>query len=232
MFVNNLKICGITTRETACFCADCGVGALGVVFFKKSPRCVTPEQARALFLGLPDAVARVGVFVDEPAEELIAAAKAAALTTVQLHGSEPLETVLALQRAGFRAIKVLKSAGKKLLEDASRLPPTVGILVECGRGTLPGGNGAAWKWSEAAPLAEQRAFALAGGLTPQNLPEAARQSKASAWDVSSGVESAPGKKDHEAILELVKTARAMTSGGSAPFWLTATANVHPTHPTR
>ena len=218
MFVNNLKICGITTRETASFCADCGVGALGVVFFKNSPRCVTPEQARGLFEGLPEAVARVGVFVDEPAEEL--------------HGSEPPETVLAVLRAGFRAIKVLKTAGKKLLEDASRLPPTVGILVECGRGTLPGGNGAAWKWSEAAPLAEQRVFALAGGLTPQNLTEAARQSKASAWDVSSGVETAPGKKNHGAILELVKTARALTPGGSAPFWLTDTANVHPTHPTR
>ena len=222
----NLKICGITTRETARFCAASGVGALGVIFYRKSPRYVAPEQARSLFEGLPAAVARVGVFVDESAGAVIAAAQAAAITTVQLHGGEPLETVLGAQRAGFRVVKVLKSTGKKLLEEASRLPPTVGILVECGHGTLPGGNGAAWSWAEAAPLAGLRPFAVAGGLTPQNLAEAARLSQAAAWDVSSGVENAPGKKNHEAILELVKTARTIASCGPERFWLEAGGTHH------
>ena len=226
MMITNLKICGITTRETARFCAENGVGALGVIFYRKSPRRVTPEQARSLFEDLPAAVARVGVFVDEPADGVVAAAHAAALTAVQLHGDEPLETVLGAQRAGFRVVKVLKSAGKKLLEDASRLPPTVGILVECGRGTLPGGNGAAWSWAEAAPLAALRPFAVAGGLTPQNLAEAARLSRAAAWDVSSGVENAPGKKNHETILELVKTARMIAPSSPEPFWLEAGGTHH------
>ena len=203
MYLPNLKICGITTRDTACFCAEAGAGALGAVFFKQSPRYVTPQQARALFERLPAHVARVGVFVDMPADELLAVAREAALDTVQLHGQEPLETVRAAQRAGFRVIKVLKVTGEKLLEQASALPATVGILVECGRGTLPGGNGAVWNWAEAAPLAECRPFALAGGLTPLNLAEAARLSKAVAWDISSGVETAPGVKDHGAILRTV-----------------------------
>ena len=205
MTIANLKICGITSRDTARFCAEAGAGALGAVFFKKSPRYVTPQQARNLFEGLPARVARVGVFVDLPAEELLAAAREAALDTVQLHGQEPLETVCAAQRAGFRVIKVLKVTGEKLLEQARVLPETAGILVECGRGTLPGGNGAAWNWADAAPLAALRPFALAGGLTPQNLAEAAALSKAVAWDVSSGVETTPGVKDHQAIIRAIKT---------------------------
>ena len=93
----------------------------------------------------------------------------------------------------------------ELLEQARALPATAGILVECGRGTLPGGNGAAWNWADAEPLAALRPFALAGGLTPQNLAEAAALSKAVAWDVSSGVETTPGVKDHQAIIRAIKT---------------------------
>lgn len=205
MLTQNLKICGITDPETARFCADAGVGALGAVFFRKSPRAVTPDHARAMFADLPRHVARVGVFVDRPVAEVIAMARQAALDTVQFHGSEPLEDLLAAQRAGFRVIKVLKVAGDSLLKAAAALPETVGVLVECGKGTLPGGNGAVWSWAEAAPLAALRPFALAGGLTPENIGEAARLSRAVAWDLSSGVESAPGVKNQSAILKTVKT---------------------------
>jgi len=216
--LHNLKICGITARETARFCADAGVGALGAVFFKMSPRCVTPQQARMLFADLPPHVARVGVFVDTPAEELIAIAREAALDTVQLHGSETLRDIAAAQAAGLHVIKVLKVTGGKLLAAARGVPETAGILVECGAGALPGGNGAAWDWADAAPLAETRPFALAGGLTPGNLAEAARISKAAAWDVSSGVETAPGIKDHRAILDLLEAAHKIGSSPHTTFW--------------
>ncbi len=214
----NLKICGITTRETARFCADHGVGALGAVFFPKSPRHVSPEHARRMFEGLPDRVARVGVFVDTPSEELIAAARTAGLDTVQLHGNESLDTVTAAQKAGFRVIKVVKITGTALVETAQSLPLSAGILVECGLGTLPGGNGAAWQWADAAPLAGLRPFALAGGLTPQNLEQAAALSGASAWDLSSGVETAPGIKDHEAILKLTDNLRRWCPSHQPSFW--------------
>ncbi|MDD4017699.1 MAG: phosphoribosylanthranilate isomerase, partial [Kiritimatiellae bacterium] len=87
MNLPNLKICGITTRETASFCAEAGVGALGAVFFKKSPRYVTASQTRAMFEALPTHLARVGVFVNTSAEEMIAIAREADLDTVQMHGS-------------------------------------------------------------------------------------------------------------------------------------------------
>lgn len=217
MILHNLKICGITTRETARFCADCGVEALGAVFYAKSPRHVTPQKARAMFEGLPPRVARVGVFVDLPADELLATARAAALDTVQLHGSEPAATVAAALAAGFRVIKVLKTTGPALLDAARAVPDAAGLLVECGKGTLPGGNGAAWNWADAAPLAAVRPFALAGGLTPDNLETAARLSQASAWDLSSGVESAPGVKDHAAIRRLAEN-WCLPPNLNAPFW--------------
>jgi len=205
MFIPNLKICGITTRDTACFCAEAGAGALGAVFYKKSPRYVTPPHARMLFEGLPRAVARVGVFVDTPSDELLATAREAQLDTIQLHGNESLIDIEAAQQADFHVIKVLKVSGRQLVDAASQLPASVGILVECGKGTLPGGNGSVWNWADAALLATVRPFALAGGLTPQNLVAAASLSKALAWDISSGVENAPGIKDHAAILKTLET---------------------------
>jgi phosphoribosylanthranilate isomerase len=199
-------------------CAEAGAGALGAVFFEKSPRNVTPAQARFLFDGLPEAIARVGVFVDTHPEAVIAIARAAALDTVQLHGSESLETIEAIRRAGFHVVKVLQSTGDELVAAARALPPQVGILVECGKGTLPGGNAAIWNWGAAAPLAELRPFAIAGGLHLQNLAVAARASRASGFDVSSGVESAPGLKDEAAVRAFVQAAAALPSPLSPFSW--------------
>ena len=218
MNLPNLKICGITTRETARFCAEAGVGALGAVFFKKSPRYVTAKQARAMFEALPTHLARVGVFVNTSAEEMIAIAREAALDTVQMHGTEPQADIDKVEGAGFLVVKVLVATGENLLKAARALPASVGILVECGQGILPGGNGAAWRWEDAAPLADLRPFAVAGGLTPQNFLKAARLSRATAWDVSSGVETAPGIKGHDRIRALVNTAMRHNDPSSPPFW--------------
>jgi phosphoribosylanthranilate isomerase len=209
--LHNLKICGITSPATARFCAEAGVGALGAIFYRKSPRYVSPAQAREIFDGLPPHVARVGVFVDLTAEEVAAVARDAQLTTVQLHGDEPGEVAQALAQTGLRVIKVLKVAGGVLLESARRFPAHIGLLVECGKGALPGGNGAAWNWSAAAALADLRPFALAGGLTPDNLAAAAAASRAAAWDLSSGVETAPGVKDHAAIARAAAALRDFLS---------------------
>ena len=201
-----IKICGITRRPDALFCAAAGVGALGAVFYGKSPRNVSPAQARYLFEDLPAPIARVGVFVDASAAAMIATARAAALDTVQMHGEETMETIHAVMDAGFHVVKVLGRRGEDWLAAARALPPPVGLLVECGQGVLPGGNAAVWNWSAAAPLAEIRPFAIAGGLHPLNLAAAARASRASGFDVSSGVESAPGVKDEAAVRAFLQAA--------------------------
>ena len=201
-----IKICGITRRPDALFCAEAGVGALGAVFYGKSPRHVSPAQARYLFEDLPAQIARVGVFVDASAEAMIATARAAALDTVQMHGEESMTTIHAVLDAGFHVVKVLDRLGDELLAAARALPPQVGLLVECGKGVLPGGNAAIWNWSAAATLAGIRPFAIAGGLHAMNLAVAARSSRAFGFDVSSGVESAPGVKDEAAVRAFLQAA--------------------------
>lgn len=206
MFLPHVKICGITRRQDALFCAEAGAGALGAVFYPKSPRNVSPDQARRMFAGLPAQIARVGVFVNASAETMIAIGREATLDTVQMHGEDTVEVIEAVCRAGFHVVQAIKRTGKELLTVARALPPQVDILVECGRGALPGGNGLAWNWKQASPLAQFRSFAIAGGLNAENLAMVARDSRADGFDASSGVESAPGRKDEAAVRAFLRAA--------------------------
>ncbi len=201
-----LKICGITRYQDACLCADAGAGALGVVFYSRSPRNVTPEQARDLFLGIPTEIARVGVFVNHPVSDIITIARTVMLDTVQLHGDEPTDDILELQQAGYPVVKVLKAGGPRLLTAAQALPPHTRILVECGQGILPGGNAAVWDWGSAAILADTHSFAIAGGLDSDNLAIAAHAARASGFDASSSLEAEPGIKNPTAVLSFVQAA--------------------------
>ncbi len=219
MPLKNLKICGITSAATAEYCAAIGVGALGAIFYPPSPRNLTAQKAREIFINVPDKIARVGVFVDQPLNEVLAIAEQARLTTLQLHGCELPQTALELARHGYRVVKVLKQTGVELMRAAARLPATIGIMVECGAGILPGGNGTSWDWAAAAPLAEQRRYALAGGLTPANIVTAMRLSAATACDLSSGVEQVPGIKNHAAIAAVAQALKEARLTTTPPcFW--------------
>lgn len=207
-----LKVCGLTDPGDARFCADAGAAALGAVFYPPSPRNVSPERAAEVFADVPPDVVRVGVFVDAPAAAILRAARVAGLAVAQLHGAEPPALAAELLAAGLRVLKVLR--GGDLAAEAARYPAGTRLLVECGRGALPGGNGAAWDWGAARVLAP-RPFALAGGLGPANLAAAAAASGAVFFDLSSAVESAPGVKDRAKILAAVAAARA--AGGDPGF---------------
>jgi phosphoribosylanthranilate isomerase len=207
-----LKICGLTDPADARFCAEAGAAALGAVFYPPSPRNVSPERAAEVFADVPPDVARVGVFVDATAADILRAARIAVLGVAQLHGAEPPALAAELLAAGLRVVKVLR--GGDLAAEAARFPDGTRFLVECGRGALPGGNGAAWDWSAARALSPLP-FALAGGLSPDNLAVAASASGAVFFDLSSSVESRPGQKDRELVLAAVTAAR--TSGGNSDF---------------
>ena len=207
-----LKICGLTDPGDARFCAQAGAAALGAVFYPPSPRNVSPERAAEVFADVPPDVARVGVFVDATAADILRAARIAGLGVAQLHGAEPPALAAELLAAGLRVLKVLR--GGDLAAEAARFPDGTRFLVECGRGALPGGNGAAWDWSAARALSPLP-FALAGGLGPDNLAAAATASGAVFFDLSSSVESFPGRKDRGKVLAAVAAARA--PGGDAAF---------------
>ena len=203
-----VKICGLTTPAAAAACAAAGASAIGMVFHPASPRDLTPEQARKIAAVVPKGVARVGVFVDQDADAILRIAEQVGLDTVQLHGDWRDLPIEAFQARGLRVVCVLRSNGGDLLADERRTPPDAGVLVECGRGSLPGGNGVSWNWTGAAVLHSVRPFAIAGGLTPETVADAIRVSAASAVDVSSGVESSPGVKDLSRVAAFIAAVRA------------------------
>lgn len=201
-----VKICGLTQADEACACAEAGADAIGLIFYPPSPRFVSIEQASVIAQSLPKHVISVGVFVDLPVESMIYTAKTVGFKTIQLHGNETPFTIRILKNEGFQVIKAVRSSGEQLLLDANEFNYADHLLIEASRGELPGGNGAAWNWSEAAVLAPQ-SFLLAGGLNADNVTQAVTDSKASAVDISSGAESSPGRKDISKVKSIISNVR-------------------------
>ena len=202
-----VKICGLTRVDEAVACAAAGAHAIGLVFYPRSRRCISAETAREIRRALPPAVACVGVFVDAPPETVLQIARTAALDAVQLHGCEPPEVVEQLRREGLFVIKALFAERAPAFEDAPRYCASA-FLVECGQGALPGGNALAWDWSAASGIGLESALILAGGLTPLNAGQAICAASPDALDVSSGVETAPGRKDIRKVEAFIRAATA------------------------
>lgn len=197
-----IKICGITIVEDALACAAMGVDAIGLVFYPKSPRYVDPDQAARISSVLPPAIARVGVFVNESYESMMAAVSACKLSAVQLHGQEPPELIKKLANHDFDIIKCLYLKGCPAI-DAAGSYNACSFLLECAAGMLPGGNAMTWDWSDAGKFAENYPTIIAGGLNPHNVAEAIRAATPDAVDVSSGVETLPGRKDRNMMRDFI-----------------------------
>ncbi|MFW6334113.1 MAG: phosphoribosylanthranilate isomerase [Desulfosalsimonas sp.] len=208
-----IKICGITRPEDALACAAWGADAAGLVFYPKSPRFVSLSQAARTASVLPGHIARVGVFVNETYETVMETAANCGLSAVQLHGAEPPQQVEKLRDAGLCVIKCLYVNGSPSIAEADNYPASA-FLVECSAGVLPGGNAKTWDWGAARGFAENRPAIIAGGLTPDNVGKAIEQARPDAVDVSSAVESAPGKKDTTKVRDFIFAVRL--SGISNP----------------
>jgi phosphoribosylanthranilate isomerase len=207
-----VKICGLTRAEDVAAVAAAGGAYGGFVFFLKSPRNVTPDQARALALLAPPGLAKVALVVDADDAALDAITQAVPLDMLQLHGHETPERVLAV-RARY-GLPVMKAVG--VAEEADL--PKIGLYAQVAdqilidakppKGVdLPGGNGLAFDWRLIAGKRWAKPWMLAGGLTPENVAEAVAMTGARQVDVSSGVESAPGLKDAGRITAFVQAAQ-------------------------
>jgi phosphoribosylanthranilate isomerase/indole-3-glycerol phosphate synthase/phosphoribosylanthranilate isomerase len=202
-----IKVCGLTEVDEAIQCAELGADAIGMVFYPPSPRNLSPKAAREIAVNLPRGVRKVGVFVDEPFVQIVNIAQLCGLDFVQLHGCESPEMVDALRLAGLSVIKALFAKKPPFLSQADHYRASA-FLVEGGAGeSLPGGTGLGWQWSEAAKPEALRPCILAGGLNPQNVGEAILQFGPDAVDVSSGVESAPGRKDGDKVRAFIEAVR-------------------------
>jgi phosphoribosylanthranilate isomerase len=191
-----VKICGITRRQDAELAVELGADALGFIFWSGSPRRVDPARVAAIGKGLPSSVARVGVFVDAPPDEVRAVAHEAALDTVQLHGSEAVEEY---RLPGVTLIKSFDLAHGADAGRAIALPRHVTPLVDAHDRVRRGGTGRAANWERAAEVARARPMLLAGGLTAETVSAAVALVHPWGVDVSSGVESSPGVKSAERL---------------------------------
>ncbi len=193
-FKPQVKICGLTRIDQALACAELGADAIGLVFYSKSPRYVSTDQARSITDALPPQIKTVGVFVNETVDHIKQTAARCGLQAVQLHGQEGPAAVAALIDAGLMVIKALFQTREPDFAAAADYPASA-FLVECGQGPLPGGNAMAWRWDAAREVSDNRPLILAGGLAANNVVAAALAGDADAVDVSSGVELRPGEKD-------------------------------------
>jgi phosphoribosylanthranilate isomerase len=186
-----VKICGVTTPEDARLAASCGASAVGLVCWSGSPRAVTREQARAIVRALPPFVSAVGVFVNQ-VDEALDLARDLGLSAVQFHGDEPAESY---RDFPWRVIKAIAVRGDEAGRATADVPAAATVLLDAHDLEKRGGTGRAIDWSVAAGIARERPIILSGGLNAANVAEAIRVVAPYAIDVSSGVESAPGRKD-------------------------------------
>ena len=189
-----IKICGLTRVNEAIQCAEQGADAIGLVFYSRSPRNITSAIAREISLALPKRIMKIGVFVNETYAGIMEKVESCKLNGAQLHGNESPQLVESLLKENLIVIKALFAEKKPFLNEAAKYHPSA-YLAECGSGDLPGGNALEWNWKKARRFGEQYPLILAGGLSPENISRAIYESMPDAVDISSGVESQPGKKD-------------------------------------
>jgi phosphoribosylanthranilate isomerase len=194
-----VKICGITRAEDADAAVALGAHAIGFLFWPESPRFIEPARAREIAYRLPPSVMSVGVFVNQTAEHINSVVNLVGLKTVQLHGDETPEFAATL------AIPAIKALTVDAPIDA--WPVDTMILLDAGDPQRRGGTGQTIDWSVAAGIASRRRTILAGGLTPENVAAAVARVRPFGVDVSSGVESAPGVKDHQRLRALFEAMR-------------------------
>ena len=199
-----VKICGITSEADALAAAEAGADAIGLMFYEGSPRHVTLEQAKAISAALPQHVMRVGVFVNAEEAFVHQALTECMLNILQFHGDETPEEC---SRYPVMTLKAFRVQGDETLAQLEAYP-SAGYLLDAYVKDALGGTGATFNWDLAVRAQEfGKPIFLAGGLTPENVVEAVRKVQPFGVDVSSGVESEPGRKDAEQMRTFVSAAK-------------------------
>jgi len=206
-----VKVCGITNAEDALAAIEAGADALGFIFYEKSPRYVVPAVAANIIAGLPPLVTPVGVFVNEGLATVRSIMETCRLAMAQLHGDENVSYCRELARPAMKALR-LKDRGSLLaLAEYQGRGGVRGFVLDTFSELAYGGTGQITDWGLASDVAKSTPILLAGGLTPENVTEAIRIVRPYGVDVSSGVESAPGKKDHAKMRAFVDAVRVVSS---------------------
>jgi len=200
-----VKICGITNLEDARVAVEAGADALGFVFYEKSPRFINPVRAAEIIAKLPPFIQSVGLFVNEETEKINWTADYCGLDLIQLHGDESPEDCLEVNRRVIKAFRVQNIVSIDPLNKYQ----VAGYLLDAWSPDAYGGTGRTFNWELAGAARKYGPIILAGGLSPDNIVEAILSVKPYAIDVSSGVESEPGKKDPAKVREIIRLAKGL-----------------------
>jgi phosphoribosylanthranilate isomerase len=201
-----VKICGITNAADALAAVEAGANLIGFNFYAKSPRHITEAEAAKIRRQLPKKVEAVGIFVNAPVTEVTALCKSLKLDAAQLHGDESAETVSEIATAA-PVIKAFSVEPDFRLETLGEYPEAFAFLFDAAHTGQYGGTGHATDWDVARRAAVSHRIILAGGLKVENVAAAVRIVRPYAVDVASGVESKPGKKDHDRLREFIQEVR-------------------------
>ncbi len=210
MMTFRIKVCGITRPEDARTAAVLGADLIGMIFYRRSPRHVQQHQAQAIIAALPQGVARVGVFVDEPIVSLLKLAQELELDYIQMHGNESDEQIEKVRGEGFEVIKAFRIFGPA---DWGRLYASRAdlVLVDNATAGLSGGTGRTFDWSIESPRPIQN-LVLSGGLTVDNIEDGVARFQPVIVDVNSGVETSPGVKSKVKMEEFFKKCDGIRHG--------------------
>jgi len=201
-----VKICGITNIDDAMAAVEFGADALGFVFFEGSPRRISHNDATAIIKKLPSFITPVGVFVDETSEKIEKIAAWTGIDVIQLHGDEPPDMCYFLRRM----IKAIRVKSLESLDPLVHYKDRVSaFLLDTFSPDVFGGSGQIFNWDIAAYAKQFGRIILAGGLTPDNVAEATEHVRPYGVDVSSGVESGKGKKDHAKMKLFIERAKSV-----------------------
>ena len=201
-----VKICGITNIEDAKIICDAGADAVGLVFYEKSPRNVSISQAADICASLPPFVTSVGLFLDASPKFVNSVLASVPLDLLQFHGSESPTYCASFNRPYIKVVgmKDIKSDAE-FAEYADQFPDAKGFLVDSHAKGKAGGTGETFNWDDVPQSytkSRNKPIILAGGLNPDNVTAALEQVSVYALDLSSGVESEPGKKDKQKVIDL------------------------------
>ncbi|WP_313025784.1 phosphoribosylanthranilate isomerase [Pseudomonas lopnurensis] len=205
MSIVRSKICGITRIEDALAAAEAGADAIGLVFYAKSPRAVSVQQARAIIAALPPFITTVGLFVNASRCEINELLEAVPLDLLQFHGDESPADCEGYHRPWFKALRV--GNGEDIAAQIARYPNASAILLDTFVAGVPGGTGERFDWSLIPPTLP-KPLILAGGLTADNVQQAIAQVRPYAVDVSGGVEASKGIKDAGKVAAFVQRVRS------------------------
>ena len=201
-----VKICGVTNVADALAAVEAGANLLGFNFYEKSPRHISEAEAAKIRLQLPKKVKAVGIFVNTLVADVVTLRKSLNLDFVQLHGDETPATVAELLPS-TPVIKGFHIEPDFPLEKLDEFPGVYAYLFDSASVGQYGGTGRTTDWDVASRAAKTHRIILAGGLKVENVAAAVRIVRPYGIDVASGVETAPGKKDHGRLREFIQEVR-------------------------